>query len=216
MTYVLMKVLESAPSRYEKGIQLLTRGSIDAAYDFLAAHIAPEQKVLDIGCGTGALTLRAAAAGAHVVGVDINPEMLAIARAQAESRGLAAQVDLRELGVAELDGEADASYDVVMSGLCFSELSPDERRYALQQAHRLLRPAGLLLIADETPPSDWPRKLLHGLIRIPLAILTYVLTQTTTGAVSQLPELVQMAGFSIRQVHSNRLHDFTALVAEKS
>lgn len=216
MTYVLMKVLESAPSRYEKGIQLLTHGSIDVAYDFLAAHIAPEQKVLDIGCGTGALTLRAAAGGAHVVGVDINPEMLAIARAQAESRGLAAQVDLRELGVAELDGEADASYDVVMSGLCFSELSPDERRYALQQAHRLLRPAGLLLIADETPPLDWPRKLLHGLIRIPLAILTYVLTQTTTRAVPQLPELVQMAGFSIRQVRSNRLHDFTALVAEKS
>jgi demethylmenaquinone methyltransferase/2-methoxy-6-polyprenyl-1,4-benzoquinol methylase len=208
-----MRVLESAPSRYDRGIRLLTRGGLDVAYDFLAAQVQAGQRVLDIGCGTGALTLRAAARGAQVLGIDINPEMLTIARTQVEGRGLSEQVELRELGVAELDAESDESFDVVMSGLCFSELSPDERRYALRQAHRLLRADGLLLLADETRPDTIGRKLAHGIIRIPLAILTYLLTQTTTHAVPNLAGQVREAGFSIEHIRHNRLHDFTALIA---
>lgn len=213
MTYVLMRVLESAPSRYDRGIRLLTRGGVDAAYDFLAARVQPGQRVLDIGCGTGALTLRAAARGAEVVGIDINPEMLDIARTQVEGRGVSEQVELREMGVAELDAEPEATFDVVISGLCFSELSPDERRYALRQARRLLKPGGTLLLADETPPDTLARKLAHWAIRIPLTALTYILTQTTTHAVPDLPDLVQEAGFSIEQIRRNSLHDFTALIA---
>ena len=215
MTYVLMRVLESAPSRYDKGIRLLTRGGVDDAYDFLAAQVSPGQRVLDIGCGTGALTLRAAGRGAQVVGIDINPEMLAIARKQVDRLGLADQVALRELGVAELDGEPDAGFDAVMSGLCFSELTPDERRYALRQVHRLLPPGGKLLLADEVRPDTLGRKLLHWAIRIPLAILTYLLTQTTTHAVPDLLTQVQAAGFDVEAVRLNRLHDFVAVVARR-
>ncbi len=214
MTYVLMKVLESAPQRYDKGIRLLTRGSVDKAYDFLADHIQAGQRVLDIGCGTGALTLRAAARGATVIGIDINPQMLSIAQQRLTAAGLNEQVELRELGVAELESEPAASFDVVMSGLCFSELSSDERRYALAEARRLLRPGGLLLLADETLPAHPGRRLLHALIRLPLVVITYLLTQTTTRPVAQLPQLVEHAGFTIRQRYRNSLHDFTALVAE--
>ena len=208
-----MRVLESASGRYDRGIRLLTRGGVDAAYDFLAAQVQPGQRLLDIGCGTGALTLRGAERGAEVVGIDINPEMLNIARAKIEGRGLSKQVELREMGVAELDAEPEATFDVVMSGLCFSELSPDERRYALRQARRLLKPGGLLLLADETLPDTLGRKLAHWAIRIPLAALTYLLTQTTTHAVPDLPDLVRAGGFRIEQTRRNRLHDFTALIA---
>ncbi len=215
MTYVLMKVLESAPGRYDKGIRLLTHG-LDAAYDFLAAEVQPGQRVLDIGCGTGALSLRAASRGAQVVGVDINPEMLAIAQARVDSLGLADQVELRELGVAELDSLGDAGFDALMSGLCFSELSPDERRYTLHLAHRLLRPGGKLLLADETRPDSLARQVIHWLIRIPLAIVTYLLTQTTTRAVPNLAAQVQEAGFTVGKVQRNRLHDFVAVVAQRN
>ena len=64
MTYVLMRILESAPRRYDLGICLLSLGRLARAYDRLANRIEPGQHVLDLGCGTGVLTLRAAPRGA--------------------------------------------------------------------------------------------------------------------------------------------------------
>ena len=75
-TYLLMKILESVPQRYDKGIRILTGNTLDNSYNRLASYIKRGQKVLDIGCGTGALTLRAARNGAFVKGIDINPQML--------------------------------------------------------------------------------------------------------------------------------------------
>ena len=46
---VLMRVLESAPSRYDLGIRLLTLGQVEQAYDRLAAHVQAGQRVLDVG-----------------------------------------------------------------------------------------------------------------------------------------------------------------------
>jgi demethylmenaquinone methyltransferase/2-methoxy-6-polyprenyl-1,4-benzoquinol methylase len=215
MTYIFMKVLESAPSRYDRGIRLLTWGGIDAAYDFLLEHVEAGQRVLDIGCGSGALTLAAARRGAQVTGIDINPQMLALARAKVEQAGLRAQVELREMGVAELDQEKAASFDVIMSSLCFSELTPDERNYALAQVWRLLTPKGIFLLADEVKPDTPGRRVLHSLIRLPLLILTYLLTQTTTHPLARAVDMVEAAGFEISAIRYNRLRDLVALVARK-
>jgi ubiquinone/menaquinone biosynthesis C-methylase UbiE len=214
-TYVLMKVLESAPSRYDWGIRLLTLGNVDRAYDRLAALVQAGDRVLDVGCGTGALALRAAQRGALVKGIDVNAQMLEIAQQRAEAAGLSAKVDLCEMGVAELDAEATQSYDVVTSGLCFSELTPGERTYALEQAYRVLKPGGLLLLADEVVPAGILKRLLHGLIRLPLVAITYLLTQTTTRAVRDLPVQVQAAGFDIQPVYRSGLGSFVELVAQK-
>jgi ubiquinone/menaquinone biosynthesis C-methylase UbiE len=166
-TYVLMKVLESAPSRYDKGLRILTLGRLDEVYDRLASHIEKGQKVLDLGCGTGALTLRAAAQGAEVKGIDVNPQMLAIAQKRADEADLAHRVELCEMGVAELGSEDAESYDAVMSGLCFSELTEGEMSYALKEVRRVLKPEGLLLIADEVRPEGLGRRIIHGVIRSP-------------------------------------------------
>jgi len=71
--YILMKILESAPSRYDRSIYILTLGKLDKIYDRLTSRIKKGQTILDLGCGTGALTLRAARKGAKVKGIDINP-----------------------------------------------------------------------------------------------------------------------------------------------
>jgi len=103
-TYVLMRILESAPSRYDTGLRILTRGRLDDAYERLTSGIEQGQRVLDLGCGTGALTLRAAQKEARVKGIDVNPQMLEIAEKRARAANLARNTELCEMGVAELGG----------------------------------------------------------------------------------------------------------------
>jgi demethylmenaquinone methyltransferase/2-methoxy-6-polyprenyl-1,4-benzoquinol methylase len=214
-TYVLMRILESAPRRYELGLRLLTFGRLDRAYDHLASHVDSGQQVLDIGCGTGALTRRAARRGAHVKGIDVSAEMLAIAAQETRKAGLEETVELVEMGVAELDGEKPESYDVVMSGLCFSELSDDELTYTLDQVWRLLKPGGLLLVADEVKPENPLARILQSLVRAPLVALTYIITQQTTHAIERLPERLAEAGLRIVSQRLSPLRDFVEVVARK-
>ncbi|GAB6101840.1 hypothetical protein JCM16138_10630 [Thermococcus atlanticus] len=214
-SYVLMRILESSPDRYDRGIGILTLGRLDGVYERLTSCIKPGQRVLDIGCGTGALTIRAAMRGARVKAIDINPRMLEIAGKKIEEAALTHRVELCEMGVAELDTEAAESYDAVMAGLCFSELSEDELRYALGEIMRILKPGGLLLIADEVVPRSPLKRVITLLIRLPLLLIAYLLTQTTTGAIKNLPEKVEEAGFIMESMRLSRMEDFVEIVARK-
>jgi ubiquinone/menaquinone biosynthesis C-methylase UbiE len=150
-----------------------------------------------------------------VTAIDVNPEMLEIVRRRVQEAGLADHVAVREMGVAELDGEPPACFDAVTAGLCFSELSDDEIRYALGQVRRVLRPGGLLLVTDEVEPPTAGRRLLHNILKAPLAALTYLVTQQTTHAVRGLPSRVATAGFLVEAIRSNWLGSFVELVARK-
>ncbi|MBU4228392.1 class I SAM-dependent methyltransferase [bacterium] len=160
-TFILMKILESAPSRYDQGIRILTLGKLDKVYNRLTSHIKKGQRILDLGCGTGALTLRAAQKGAKVKGIDINPQMLEIAQKQASKKNLLQNVNLSEMGVTELESEKSNDYDVVMSGLCFSELTESELVFTLKEINRILKPSGLLLVADEVRPKSILKRILN-------------------------------------------------------
>lgn len=212
-TYVLMRILESAPHRYDFGMRLLTLGGVGRAYDRLAVRVQEGQRVLDVGCGTGALALRMARRGAHVKGIDVSAEMLELAAQHARDAGLAERIALAEVGVAELDGEAAESYDAVTSGLCLSELSDDEIAYTLDQARRVLVPGGFLLLADEVTPRSVLARLVRGLLRAPLVALTWLLTQQTSHAVADLAERVHAAGFELLSQRRSGLGDFVEIVA---
>ena len=101
------------------------------------------------------------------------------------------------------------------SGLCLSELSEDEVRYALKQVARILRPGGLLLIADEIKPRGFVHRLIHSVVRAPLVVFTYIITQQTVHPASNLSEKLKAAGFAIVSVHLNRLGSFGEFVATK-
>jgi demethylmenaquinone methyltransferase/2-methoxy-6-polyprenyl-1,4-benzoquinol methylase len=210
-----MRLLESMPNRYDQGLRLLTSGALGRTYDRLVSQISGEMRVLDLGCGTGAFALRAAARGATVKGIDINLQMLEIARQRAEQRGLSHQIVWCETGVAELGAEPADSYDVIMSGLCFSELTEDEIAYSLKESHRLLKPSGLLLLADEVEPRRWFRRVPVWFVRLWLNLFTYLLTQKTTAAVRALPERVTHAGFRIVSIRYNGMDSFVELVGRK-
>lgn len=215
-TYVLMKILESAPSRYDKGIRLLTFGRLEKAYDRLTSAIRKEERVLDIGCGTGALTLKAAEKGAWVKGIDINPQMLDTARARAEKAHLSQNIELFEMGAAELGKEKEASFDVVISGLCFSELSDDEFNFTLREIKRILKPGGLLLLADEVRPKNIFKKIIHWLSRLFFRSIVYLFTGTKTKAIKHLPERIRENGFEIVSLKLNKWENFLEVVATKS
>jgi len=203
-------------SRYDWGIRLLTFGKLDKIYERLVSPIKNGQRVLDIGCGTGALTFKAAQKGSIVKGIDINPQMLEIAQKKAAQAGLTQYVELVEMGVAELGSEAPANYDVVMSGLCFSELAEDELAYTLKEVKRVLKPGGLLLVADETRSGSILMTVLNWVLRLPLVIITYLITQTTTNAVKDLPDKVKRAGLSVDSILLNTMQNFIELVAKRS
>jgi demethylmenaquinone methyltransferase/2-methoxy-6-polyprenyl-1,4-benzoquinol methylase len=102
-----------------------------------------------------------------------------------------------------------------MSGLCFSELSDDEITYTLTQIRRILRPGGLLLLADEVRPRKRATRLAVALVRAPLVALAYVVTGRTTTAVERLPERVADAGLAVESTVTSALGNFCEVVARK-
>jgi len=104
------------------------------------ANLSPGQRVLDVGCGTGALTLAAAerVAPGTVVGLDSSAEMLAVARRKPTP------VEWRD-GRAEALPFADASFDAVLSQ--FAMMFFDDQIRALREMKRVLRPSGRLVVA---------------------------------------------------------------------
>jgi ubiquinone/menaquinone biosynthesis C-methylase UbiE len=196
-SFVWMKVLESAPRRYDRGISMLSGGRIAAAYDRIAAlAAAPGKRVLDIGCGTGGVTLACAARGAVAIGIDTDAGMLEVARTKPIPTSGSAE--FMQLGAAEIEDRfAAESLDGVVSCLAMSEMSPEEQDYALHAANVCLVPGGVLVIADETAPEGGVARLAYRLRRLPVAAATYLFTQTTTRPIHDLCRRVREAGFSI-------------------
>ncbi|MGD2206254.1 MAG: class I SAM-dependent methyltransferase [Anaerolineae bacterium] len=216
MSYVYMKVLESAPERYDWGMRLLTLGRLGRVHRDMAARLHREDRVLDIGCGTGALAVLLARKGVHVTGVDISPPMMSLAARRLKDEGLGDQVTLRELGAVDLDTAfPDASFDAVVSSLVFSELSDDEIEYTLAECHRILRPGGQLLIADEVLPDSAWGKAATFFVRLPFAVLAFILTQNTTRRVAGLGERIEGADFRLVDVGCYLAGTLQLFVAEK-
>lgn len=215
-SYIYMKILESQPRRYDGGIALMSLGGADRCKQKIVdENVHAGFRVLEIGCGTGTLAILAARAGAEVVGFDVSDPMLDVARGKIRNAGLSDSIHVEEMGVSGMDKYAAESFDVVASTLVFSELSHDERVYALRHTYRVLKPGGRLVLADEARPRTPLKRLLHSAVRIPLLVLTFALTQTTTSAVNGLAELVSAAGFHIEREERRSLDSFLYLVATK-
>lgn len=118
------------------------------------AKIRPGDAVLDVGCGTGNLTLTAkgyVGASGSAYGTDASPEMIEVARVKTRGSGSEAAF---EVGLVEKIAYPDATFDVVISRLVIHHLPDDLKRRALGEIYGVLKPGGVLFIADFKPPTS--------------------------------------------------------------
>lgn len=150
----------------------------------------PGHTVLDIGCGTGTLTLqlKRSCPTATVIGLDGDPRALEIARRKAREAAL--EIELRE-GMSWALDVPDGSVDRVTSSLLFHHLDADGKTRSFASIYLALASGGELHIAD------W------GRAQDPLMRVAFLGVQlldgfaTTTDNVNgKLPEFIEAAGFA--------------------
>jgi demethylmenaquinone methyltransferase/2-methoxy-6-polyprenyl-1,4-benzoquinol methylase/phosphoethanolamine N-methyltransferase len=105
------------------------------------------EKVLDVGCGTGALTFeaRAAAPAVRIHGIDASPEMIEVARKKA--RGKKTDIDF-QVAVIERLPFGDGEFDLVLSGFMLHHLPEDVKRSGMAEVARVLKPGGRFVAVD--------------------------------------------------------------------
>jgi len=125
----------------------------EAAHLVRFAGVEPEDRVLDVGTGSGLVAILAAQHGARVAGVDPTPELLAKAK---ENAALAGYGDIEwHEGAAEILRFPDGSFDVVLSQ--YAHMFSPQPEAAAREMLRVLKPAGRIAFGAWTPDGLAPR-----------------------------------------------------------
>ena len=164
-------------------------------------------RVLDLGCGTATLTiqLKQAQPEAEIVGIDIDPEMLAVGLAKVQKAGVS--IALEAGSVFQLPYPAN-SFDRVLSSLVMHHLTTENRHRALAEAFRVLKPGGELHIAHYGKPHRFGTRLISKLMRH--------LEQTADLIDGLLPEMIRRAGFVDDEAPGNFTTVFGTLTLYKA
>lgn len=200
MATVFMKWLETRPDDYDRGIRILTLGRIGRVRQTIVDdYVQNGMRVLEIGCGTGELVEEMARAGASVVGIDSSPAMLDVARSKMDAAGLGDRVTIFQMDATAIASHfPPRSFDLIASTLVFSELTSAEQRFVLEACGSLLAPDGRIVIADEVVPASPLSRLAYRLVRSPLAVLTWLLTRTTTAGLRGFESRLDESGLTAR------------------
>ena len=136
-----------------QGLQVVTAKKILPGLEGLSARLERGGTLLEIGCGTGNLLVQLAKAfpATRVVGVDIETDSLASARAKIAAAGMQDRVEVRQGMVAS--SVPAASADAVVMIEVLHEIAPEVRSGVIREAAAALKPGGWMVIVDETYPT---------------------------------------------------------------
>ncbi len=153
------------------------------------ANILPGQRVLDLACGTGTLTVmtKKAYPQVEVIGLDGDRKILEIARSKAGRENVAVRFD--EGFSIELP-YGDGFFDRVISSLFFHHIKREDKRRTLREVRRVLAPGGELHVADWGKPDG----LLMKLAQQPVVWLDGATTRDSFQG--KLPEFIEEAEFA--------------------
>ncbi len=124
--------------------------------------IDPGMKILDVGCGTGSLTIAAKQRQGNdgtVMGIDPSSNMVSLA--QEKTAKAQVEVDF-QVGVIEKIDFPENYFDLVLSSLMMHHLPAELKKDGLQEVYRILKPDGTLLIVELDPSAFSLVSLIHG------------------------------------------------------
>lgn len=155
------------------------------------ANVQRENYVLDLGCGTGTLTIliKKTYPEAKVFGLDADDKILKIAETKIKKTGL--NITLNKGMAFELPYQ-DNSFDFVLSSLMFHHLTHDNKLLALKEVYRILRPGGELHIADFGKPSN--------ILMFLISLVMKNFEEAEDNYRGLLPQMIEGVGFNQIQI----------------
>jgi len=152
--------------------------------------IRPVMRILDVGCGTGTLTLAVASrlGRGEIIGIDAAPKMIAIARRKA-ARSICPAAFF--VGVSEALDFEDASFDLIVNSMFTHHIDRELKERSFAEMHRVLKPGGALITADADRPTSLSGWLMGWGARFLL-----VQKELVDNLRGELPQLMEQAGFA--------------------
>ncbi len=141
---------------YDEMNEIMSMGLVQGWHKFMmkkAGNISGK-RCLDVGTGTGEIAFhvsRTAGAGSEVIGIDITPKMIELAKIKQEELDLPVKVDFRVGDALALDIEDD-SVDLVTSGYMLRNVCDIQQ--AVNEMYRVLTPGGKVIVAELSKPKN--------------------------------------------------------------
>lgn len=165
----------------------LTEKSVFRKKQIELMDIGEGEKVLEVGCGTGALSLLSKIAvgeSGEVEGIDIAPMMISKAQQKAHKANL--KINFKIASVSELP-YPDHHFDLVISSMMFHHLPVAIKREGLKEIRRVLRDDGRFFLCDFCSPH---------ILTIPFMYIMFIwMSSTRYQLLGKLPQLIRECGF---------------------
>ncbi|HRX71110.1 MAG TPA: class I SAM-dependent methyltransferase [Candidatus Competibacteraceae bacterium] len=162
-------------------------------------RLAPGQRLLDIGCGWGALALWAARHhGVHVHGITFSEHQYQLACARVRNEGLSDRVRVELLDYRDLDGRD--GYDRIVSVGMFEHIGVRNFPHYFSTVHRLLKPGGLFLNHGITSETGWRRTSLTRFMN------RYIFPDGELARISDVMDAMERSGLEPLDVENLRPH----------
>lgn len=166
-----------------------------------------DERILDVGCGTGELTLltaRKVEKKGVVIGIDASFPMIRIAL---KKKRKASSSAFFLLGLAEELPFSNGFFDLIIFSLMLHHLSLNGKQKALKEAQRLLKPGGRLMIIDfDKPSKEWFKFIYFSLWLIP---------KIRENVMYGLDSLAKDAGFSLMEKRYLRWGIISTIIVKK-
>ena len=130
----------------------------------VAEHVDPSHRVIDVACGTGALSLAIAEKAMHVTGIDLSDDMIITAQRSAQRRG-ATNVSFELHDASDLLRYSDGEFDLAVTSMAIHQF---EAQLAIKILAEMKRISGRVIIADYNlnMPAGLSKRIAWGMERI--------------------------------------------------